>query len=42
MDLQRLEEQLAELPLLGYFFVDPKRLEFSDRIRWICQQECRT
>ena len=40
MDLQRLEEQLAELPLLGYFFVDPKRLEFSDRIRWICQQEC--
>ena len=40
MDLERLEEQLAELPLLGYFFIDPKTLEFSDRIRWICEQEC--
>ena len=40
MDVQKLEEQLAELPLLGYFFVDPRELEFSDRIRWICEQEC--
>ena len=40
MDIQKLEEQLGELPLLGYFFIDPKSLEFSDRIRWICEHEC--
>ena len=40
MDLERLETGLAELPLLGYFFIDPKGLEFSDRIRWICENEC--
>ena len=40
MDMEKLESQLAELPLLGYFFIDPKGLEFSDRIRWICQNEC--
>ena len=40
MDMEKLEEGLAELPLLGYFFIDPKGLEFNDRIRWICQHEC--
>ena len=40
MDMQKMEEQLAELPLLGYFFIDPKALEFSDRVRWVCRQEC--
>ena len=40
MDLEKLEEQLAELPLLGYFYIDPKSLEFIDRIRWICENEC--
>ena len=40
MDLELLEEKLAELPLYGYFFIDPKALEFSDRIRWICEHEC--
>ena len=40
MDMELLESQLAELPLLGYFFIDPKELEFSERIRWICQNEC--
>ena len=40
MDMELLESQLAELPLYGYFFIDPKALEFSDRIRWICQNEC--
>ena len=40
MDMQLLEEQLAELPLYGYFFIDPNALEFSDRIRWICEHEC--
>ncbi len=40
MDMERLEAQLAELPLYVYFFIDPERLEFSDRIRYICQHEC--
>ena len=40
MDMELLESKLAELPLLGYFSVDPKCLEFSDRIRWICENEC--
>ncbi len=40
MDIQKLEEQLQELPLLGYFFIDPKSLEFADRVRWICEHEC--
>ncbi len=35
-----LEEKLAELPLYAYDFVSPGELEFSDRIRWICQHEC--
>ena len=40
MDLERLKGQLSQLPLLGYFFIDPKKLEFSDRVRWICEHEC--
>ena len=40
MDMELLESQLAELPLYGYFNIDPKSLEFSDRIRWICEHEC--
>lgn len=40
MDMELLESQLAELPLYGYFFIDPNALEFSDRIRWICEHEC--
>ena len=40
MDLVKLEEGLAELPLYIYNFIDPKGLEFSDRIRWICEHEC--
>ena len=40
MDRERLEKGLAELPLLGYFFLDPKNLDFSQRVRWVCEQEC--
>ena len=40
MDMELLESRLAELPLYGYFFIDPKELEFSERIRWICEHEC--
>ena len=40
MDLNRLEEELAELPLYAYAFIDPRELEFSQRIRHICKTEC--
>lgn len=40
MDREKLEQQLMELPLYVYVFIDPKELEFSDRIRWICANEC--
>ena len=40
MNIELLEQQLAELPLYVYQFIDPKTLEFSERIRWICQHEC--
>ena len=40
MDMEKLESGLAELPLLGYFHIDPQSLEFNDRIRWICENEC--
>ena len=40
MNMTLLEEQLAELPLFGYYSIDPRELEFSDRIRWICEHEC--
>ena len=40
MNREVLEEKLADLPLYIYDFIDPKELEFSDRIRWICEHEC--
>ena len=40
MDLQKLEQQLAELPLYFYTVFSPETLEFSDRIRYICGAEC--
>ena len=40
MNTERIEARLSELPLYCYYFFDPKGLEFSDRIRWICQHEC--
>ena len=40
MNKNKLEEKLSELPLYIYDFIDPRELEFSERIRWICQNEC--
>ena len=40
LNRELLEAQLAELPLYVYEFIDPRELEFSHRIRWICQHEC--
>ena len=40
MDKNLLEQQLSELPLYTFFYIAPAQLEFSDRIRYICQAEC--
>jgi len=40
MNRELLEQQLSELPLYIYDFFDPRTLEFSSRIRWICEHEC--
>ena len=40
MNQELLEQQLPELPLYIYDFFDPRELEFSSRIRWICEHEC--
>ncbi len=40
MDKALLEQELSDLPLYFYAYIDPKALEFSQRIRWICENEC--
>ena len=40
MDKELLLAKLQELPLYFCDFIDPKKLEFSGRIRWICENEC--
>ncbi len=40
MNYELLEAGLAQLPLFSYHWIDPKSIDFSDRIRWICRQEC--
>ena len=40
MDTGILERRLAELPLFAYFFLDPRELEFTHRVRWVCEHEC--
>lgn len=40
MNRERLEAELRQLPLYLYDYLDPQELEFSQRIRWICEHEC--
>ncbi len=40
LDRDLLEQGLSQLPLYTYSFIDPAGLEFSQRIRYICQAEC--
>ena len=40
MDKTLLLEKMQELPLYFCDFIDPAELEFSSRIRWICENEC--
>lgn len=40
MDRVLLEAQLAELPVAQYEFFETAELEFSQRIRMVCEMEC--
>ena len=40
LNRELLEQQLLELPLYMYAYIDPKGLEFTQRVRHICQAEC--
>ena len=40
IDRETLYARLAELPLYIFEHIDPAKLEFSQRIRWICEHEC--
>ena len=40
MNRELLEEKLSALPLYIYDIFSPSELEFNDRIRWICENEC--
>lgn len=40
LNRELLEQQLSELPLYIYAFIDPDSLEFTERVRYICRQEC--
>ena len=40
LNRELLDEQLSELPLYFYTYHEPKTLDVSDRIRWICEHEC--
>ena len=40
MDKATLEQRLQELPLLGWALTEPEKLEFTWRVRWVCEHEC--
>lgn len=40
MDRERLEQQLSQLPLYVYVFIDPQSIDFTERVRYICKTEC--
>ena len=40
LNQERLLQQMNELPLFFYQFFSPEELDFSERIRWICENEC--
>ncbi len=40
MNRELLDEKLSELPLYLYDLIDPRELEFNDRIRYICEHDC--
>ena len=40
MDQARLEAKLQELPLYEYAFLSTDELMFTERVRYICKEEC--
>ena len=40
MDKQAVEQQLCQLPVSQYAWIDPRKIEFSDRVRYVCKHEC--
>lgn len=40
MNREAVEAQLSELPLYVYFWLKSEELEFSPRVRWVCEHEC--
>ena len=40
LDKELLEAGLSGLPLYFYDYIDPAALEFTPRVRWICEHEC--
>lgn len=40
MDKVRLEAGLNQLPLYTYEYIRPESLDFTQRVRQVCQQEC--
>ena len=40
LDKELFESQLMELPIYAFHYLQPESLEFSQRIRHICQAEC--
>ncbi len=40
MDRERLEAELAELPIVQYAFFETEELTFTDRVRYVCEHEC--
>ena len=40
MNRELIEQQLSALPLAQYGWIETAELEFSERIRRVCEQEC--
>ena len=40
MDKQAVEAQLCQLPVSQYAWIDPREIEFSERVRYACEHEC--
>ena len=40
LDREKLEQQLCELPLYQYAFLNTEDLVFTERVRKICESEC--
>ena len=37
---EQIEEYICQYPVYQYAFFSPGDIEFSHRVRWICQHEC--